>query len=329
MKKIVSIISIFVVLFLLTFSINVYADTLDNVTTAVDKETVHPGEKVKITVNFGKELGAYTVDVAYDNKLLEYDSFEGGTQNDNGSRVRVVFHDDTGGSNPRSSMSVTFRAKEGITTSNPTELKVTANGLAGPSASPSYDEITVPITKSIMVEPIYEDYNIDLKYTGNIIKNQEKDMQILVSSAMGRSYEHTRIIAEATTPKGETVKITGIDSNKMEHDIIQSGWGSDAGDAIGGKDVMKKLDVKGLFSGNGDYSITLKLINRDKSDEVIASKDFKITVKDENAQTAPTTENKQEPTSLPKTGNTAYFIVLPLLFVIFVASYFYLRKKED
>ena len=338
MKKMVSIIAIFLVLFLLAFSINVYADSLDNVTTAVDKETVHPGETVKITINFGQELGAYTVDVAYDSNLLEYVSFEGGTQNDNGSRIRVVFYDETGGSNPRSSMSVTFRAKENITTSNPTELKVTANGLAGPSASPSYDDITVPITKSIMVEPVYEDYKIDLNYTGDIIKNQEKDMKIIVSSLMGRSYEHTRIIATATTPKNETVKLLATDSEQLEHDIIQSGWGDDAGDPIGGKDVVKKLDVRGLFSGAGKYSITLKLIDRDNSDREIASKTFEIDVKDTASQTTPetnnnnneiitNTENQKEPSSLPKTGASIYFIIIPII-AILLTSYIYIKNKD-
>ncbi len=337
MKKMVSIVAIFLVLFLLLFSLNVYADEkLENVNVTVDKETVHPGETVKVNVDFGTDLGAYTVDVTYDSKLLEYVSFEGGTQNNNGSRVRVVFHDDTGGSNPRSSMSVTFRAKEEIITSNPTELKVTATGLAGPSASPNYEDITTPITKTIMVEPSYIDYDIALNYTGDIIKNVEKDMQIVISSSMGRSYEHTRIIAESKTPENETVKLLGTDNQGLEHDIIQSGWGDDAGDSIGGKDVVKELDVRGLFSGAGDYSITLKLVDRDKSDEVIASKTFKIPVKGEENET-PTdttqnnnqvTQNEQEPTSLPKTGNTIYFIILPLIVMFIAVSYFYLNKKD-
>ncbi len=337
MKKTVSIITIFVLLFLITFSVNVYADTLDNVTTDVDKQTIHPGETVKVSVDFGTDLGAYTTNINYDSKVLDYVSAEGGEANDNKKRVKVVFYDSTGGSNPRRNVSVTFKAKEDIITSNPTDFKITATGLAGPSASPSYDDISSPYTKTVMVEPSYEDYDIALKYVGDIIKNKEKDMKIVVSSTMGRSYEHTRILAEATTPKGETVKITGIDSNQVEHDIIQSGWGDASGDSIGGKNVIKELNVKGLFSGTGDYSITLKLVNRDKSDETIASKNFKITVKDENTQTLTGTttqnnnqvvQNKQKPSSLPKTGSTIYFIVLPLILVIIVASYFYLNKKD-
>ncbi len=336
MKKIASIITIFVLLLLLSFSINVYAqDKLENFSVKVDKEIVHPGETIKVDVDFGAELGAYTVDVAYDSNLLEYVSFEGGLQNNNGSRVRVAFSDDTGGSNPRSNMSVTFRAKADITTSNPTELKVTATGLAGPTASPEYEEITTPVTKSITVEPEYEDYNIALNYDGDIIKNEEKDMKLVVSSSMGRSYAHTRIIAEATTPENETVKLNAKDQEGLEYDIIQSGWGSDEGDPIGGKDVVKELDVRGLFSGAGDYTITFKIIDREKSDEAIATKAFKISVKDskeaakapdETNTPAPNATNK-EPETLPKTGSSIYFMIIPISAML-VASYVYLKKED-
>lgn len=153
MKKIVNIIVVFLVLFLSIFTTKIYAAPINSIDVTTDKETVHPGETITLNVKFGEQLGAYTVDVAYDNKVLEYVSAEGGTANDNGTRVRVYFFDETGGSNPRDNMSVTFRAKADLTTSNPTDLSVTAEGLANPDASVSYDDITSPIVKNITVEP--------------------------------------------------------------------------------------------------------------------------------------------------------------------------------
>lgn len=359
MKKIVNIITIFLVLFMSVFAIKVYAASLDSIDITTDKQTVHPGETVKVNVAFGKDLGAYTVDVAYDSNLLEYVSAEGGTANDNGTRIRVLFHDETGGSNPRNNMSVTFRAKTEILTSNPTDLSITAEGLTNPDASVSYDDINIPIVKNIVVEPEYVDYNIAFNYTGDIIKNEEKDIKIIISSTMGKNYEHTRIIAEATTPTSATVKLLAKDQQGLEHDIIQSGWGDASGDAIGGKDVMKQLDVKGLFSEEGNYSITLKLINRDDSDAVIASKTFQVAVKSETI-TPPTTEpepenpsnnnqtnngqtnngqtnngqtnnnttiEEEQPTKLPQTGNTAYLAVISIL-VLLTVVYVRLRTKE-
>lgn len=347
MKKIVSIITIFLVLFLLTFSIKIYAATLDTLNIETTKQTVHPGENVTVNVEFGENLGSYTVDVAYDNNLLEYVSSEGGTANDTGAKVRVYYFDQTGGSSPRNNMSITFKAKEGITTSNPTEFSITLEGLANPDASVTYDDITTPIIKNIIVEPNYVDYKIALNYTGDIIVEEEKDMEIVISSSMGKNYQHTRIIAEANTPAGETVKFLATDTQDLEHDIIQSGWGDAQGDPIGGVDVVKKLAVRGIFSGSGDYSITLKLIDRDNSDAVIASETFQIAVKEEaqenvpeenNPEVPPTTEttenekpqenmNEQTPQTLPKTGNTIYFAILPVIAILIIA-YIVLKRKD-
>lgn len=344
MKKIVSIITIFLILFVTLFSLNVYAVSLTGLDITTTKTTVHPTENITVDIEFGEELGAYTFNIAYDNNLFEYVSSEGGTANDTGEKVIVTFYDSTGGTNPRSNMSVTFKAKD-VTTSNPTDFSITASGLSNADASIVYDDITTPIVKSIVVEPKYVDYNITLNYTGDVIKNEEKEMKLVVSSSMGKNYEHTRIIAEATTPEGATVKLLATDSSGLEHDIIQSGWGNADGEAIGGKDVVKELDVRGVFSEAGTYSVTFKLIDRDNSDSEITKKTVDITVK-ETATTAPgidqtekpnenqnITNNEQanneqaKPETMPKTGNTVYIYAIPTIIVL-LATYVVLKKKN-
>lgn len=343
MKKMVNIISIFLVLFLLAFSVNAYAASLDTIDIKTDKTTVHPGETVTLTVNFGTEMGSYGVNIAYDNNLLDYVSTQGATANDTGTAIKTTYHyNQLSGESPRTNMSVTFKAKENILTSNPTDLSVTIEGMGNPDASVNYDDITIPIVKNIIVEPKYIDYDIALQFTGDIIKNEEKNMKLIISSPMGKNYEHTRIIAEATTPEGGTVKLLGTDEQGLEHDIIDSGWGSAEGDPIGGKNVKKELNLRGLFTGAGKYSITLKLIDRDNSDNVIASKIFDITVKDEAGTTPPpenTTEtpenttpnaptNNQKPSTLPKTGSTIYLAILPIIAILSIV-YIVLRKKDN
>lgn len=337
MKKIVSTIAIFLVIFMISLTVNIYAAALGSIDITTTKQLVHPNETVTVDIDFGEELGSYTFDIAYDNNLFEYVSSEGVTSaDDNGTRVRVYFFDSTGGSNPRSNMSVTFKAKD-VLTSNPTDFSITAEGLANPDASVSYDDISVPIIKNITVEPKYVDYDIKLNYTGDIIKNKEKDMKLVVSSSMGKNYEHTRIIAEATTPTGGTVKLLATDSQNLEHDIIQSGWGDVAGDAIGGKDVVKELAVRGLFDTAGDYAITFKLINRDASDAEIATKTVNITVKEKETTTVPPTNNENnnqtqkptenKPSTMPQTGNTVYWYMIPIITVL-VATFILLKKKD-
>lgn len=340
MKKILNIIVAITIITLLILTGSSYAESLDAFDVETSKTTVRPGEEVTVTVKFGQELGAYTVDIAYDDNIFEYVRAEGGTANDTKDKVIVVYHDSTGGTNPRTNMSVTFKAKADITTSNPTEFTVTAEGLANADASVTYDDITTPIVKNVTVEPEYINYTLKLERTGNIIKGQEIPMTLSYSSPMGHYYEHARLIAEATTPTGATVKLLATDQAQLEHDIIQSGWGDAQGFKIGGKDVAQVLQVRGVFSEVGDYTITLKLIDRDNGDQVISQETFKFTAQEEtqtnpgvttpdnNQTTKPTETSKNEiPNQLPKTG---YNIYIPIIIVIvgLISCYVIYTKKK-
>ena len=352
MKKVINIIliisTIFTIILLLNTN-NVKAAALDDIEISTNKDTVNPGDTVSLTITFGKPLGAYTFDIAYDNSLLEYVETDGGTPNDNGTRVRVVFYDSTGGTSPRESMTITFKAKEGIITSNPTDLSITAEGLSNPDASESYDDIVVPLEKNLIVEPKYEDYKFDLAYTGNPIINEEKEMVLSLTSSMGKNYDHARIIAEATTPDGGNVQLLGTDEQQTEYDLIDSGWGDPSGYQIGGQNVNKVLNLRGIFDKSGEYTITFKLIDRDNSDAVIAENSFKITAT-EKEQTPPAEEvetpenNNQQnagqtggqnnaeenlPTQLPKTGMNIYIpIAIILIGIISTSLYIKMKKKN-
>lgn len=343
MKKTISLIITTLIIVTLLLTVKSYAASLDTVKFDVNKTVVRPGEEVKVTIDFGKQLGAYTVDVNYDNNIFEYVSVDGGTANDTTDKVKVTFHDATGGTNPRESMSIIFKAKEGITTSNPTELTATAEGLANADASETYDDITTPLVKNLTVEPEYKDYQITLEHTGNIEKDVEKDMKLTYSSAMGRYYEHARLIAEATTPKDASVKLLATDGvTKAETDIIQSGWGDPQGYKIGGKDVSQVLNVRALFSEVGEYSITLKLIDRDNSDTVIAQESFEYKVSEKEitppeeekpeqttSETKPseTVKKEETPSKLPKTGYNEYVIMSIALFSV-IGLGVYINKKK-
>lgn len=348
MKKTISLIITILMITMLLFTVKSYAVSLDTVKFDVDKTVVRPGEEVKATIDFGKQLGAYTVEVKYDNNIFEYVSVDGGTANDTTDKVKVTFHDSTGGTSPRENMIVTFKAKEGITTSNPTELTATAEGLSNSDASETYDDITTPLVKNLTVEPEYKDYQITLEHAGDIEKDVEKEMKLTYSSSMGRYYEHARLIAEATTPKDASVKLLATDGvTKAETDIIQSGWGDPQGYKIGGKDVLQTLNVRALFSEVGDYSITLKLIDRDNSDTVIAQKTFEYKVAEREVtppeeeteqptqkpdqtttETKPNDTVKQEtPNKLPKTGYNEYVIMSVVLFSV-IGLGIYINKKK-
>lgn len=350
MKKIIYSIIIFTTMIISLLTIKVKAASLDAINIETNKSIVNPGEEVTLTIEFGKSLGAYTFDIAYDNNLLEFVSASDGTPNDMSTKVRIVYYDSTGGTNTKDSLTIVFKAKEGITTSNPTDLSITAEGLANGDASEQYDDIDVPITKNITVEPDYKDYELNLQYDGEIVKNQEKEITITTSSEMGKYYDHARLIAEVTTQTGGTVTLIGIDEQQMKHDLIQSGWGDPSGYKIGGK-VEQVLKFTGLFTEAGDYQITLKLIDRDSSDTSIVEKTFNIKVVEEstaedennNTNTGNNTENttdnitnsteEQEkveelPKELPKTGINYTGIVIALIVLAILIYFTKYRKKK-
>ena len=356
MKKIFYLITIFSIMCISLFSVKAKAASLDSIKIETNKTIVNPGDEVTLKVEFGKSLGAYTFDIAYDNNLLEFVSASDGTPNDMSTKVRIVYYDSTGGSNTKDSLDVVFRAKDGITTSNPTDLSVTAEGLANGDASEQYDDIDVPITKNITVEPDYKDYELNLQYEGEIIKNKETEITITTSSEMGKYYDHARLIAEVSTQTGGTVTLIGIDEQQLEHDLIQSGWGDPSGYKIGGK-VKQVLKFTGLFTEAGEYQITLKLIDRDSSDASIVEKSFNINVEEKetiednennnennnNNNNNGTTENnpnnstentinnsqKEEnlPQELPKTGINYTGIIVAII-VLAVLIYFTQFKKK-
>lgn len=353
MKKIISIFTIIAFVVLFIFGSNSYAASLANISVEQDKQTVKPAEIVNLKIQFGENLGAYTFKIAYDNNIFEYVGVEGGTANDTQDKVIVTYYDQSGGTNPRANMNITFRAKSGITTSNPTEFMITAEGLANADASVTYDDITVPIVKNITVEPEYVDYSFKLEHTGEIIKNEEKQMSLSYFSSMGRYYEHARLKADVVAPEGANAKLLATDKAGLEHNIIESGFGDAQGYKIGGENVSQNLQAKAIFSNAGDYTITLKLVDRDNSDTVIAQKSFNFTVKEATEQVTPpvnNTENngtktpentgttiaqekKEEvkkaeiPTKLPKTGNNIYIPIIMFLISLF-AFYVYYNKKK-
>ena len=353
MKKLLSFIIIFaLVLFL--FQINVYASSvpLGSVTVNLSQEKIAPGETVKVNIEFGQELGAYTFDVAYDNNIFEYVSSEGGTENDNGSRVRVTYYDSSGGSNPRSNMSVTFKAKSDLVTTNPSDFSVTAEGLANSDASQDYDDITSPIKKSITVEPKYVDYTIKLNYDGNIIVDEEKTMELITESSLGKNYENVKMKVEVTKKPSDsaTVKLLATERTRQEIDLIQDGWGEPDGYELGGKDVKQTLDIRGIFSDVGDYTIKVSLLDVDSGSSEITTETFDVAVKDketidnnentneieneivedntneivggtdnsnDDKTNTETIENTEElPENLPKTGMTQYAYIITAIAVL-------------
>jgi len=119
------------------------------------------------------------------------------------------------------------------------------------------------------------------------------------------------------------MQLLGIDSNSLEHDVILSGWGEAAGFGLGGN-VNEVYNFKGIFSENGDYELTLKLIDRDEQDKVIASKTTTIKVGSVQEGIG---GQEDLPKELPKTGmNISLYLVISAFLIL--AGYTVISKKH-
>ena len=283
MKEKLRIFSITLFLVMFMFIQDTYAVSLNTFDVQISKNLVRPGEEVTVQVNFGEALKAYTVKIAYDDNIFDYVSSEGGTAVNTFDKIIMSYGDTEMPVEARGSVSVTFRAKSSLTTTNPTNFVVTSDNMKNADGSMTYDPITTGFTKDLIVEPEYEDYEIKLTHIDTIVKGKPIDMILSYSSAMGRPYAHARLVAEVAT-SGGTAQLLGTDQSDSEHDIIQDGWGAAEGYEIGAKGVTQELLVRAIFSDIGDYTITLKLIDKENGDTVIAQRSFPFTAVDEQIQ---------------------------------------------
>lgn len=277
MKKIVKIFSIILVLSIIILGGSTYAVKLSSLDVQVSGTTVRPGEEVTLAIQFGDALSSYTINVVYDKNIFEYVSTDGGIATDIGNKLKVDFQDTTG-NNSKSNIIIKFKAKEELTSTNPTEFLTTAEGLKSADTFVNYDDVKMPIVKNIVVEPEYVDYTLKLEYIGEVIKNEEKEVKISYSSPSGRYYESAKLIATVAGPEGGNMQLLAVDQAGTEYDIVKTGWGDAQGFPMGGKDYAQVLQTEAIFNENGNYILTLKLVDIENSDSIIAQKSFEFTV---------------------------------------------------
>lgn len=360
MKKIlnISIILLFILEVASFASMQIPMSNLDYLNITLNKEIVHPNEEVILNINFGQNLSEYEIDIAYDKNLFEYISVDSDANvNDNGDVLTISFPTMSSGTLTLNQINVTFKAKDDIVTTNPTDFKITLENLKDENlmdiANPSN-----PVEKTLIVEPIYANYKIDFSYEGIISKNEEKKMKLILKSEMGQNYSNTKIYASVLNPEGAEVKLVANDEEGMEYNFLEEGWGGRTGEPIGGKNVVKEMDLRGTFSKEGTYEITFYVVDLNSSEYVIASDTFEIEVGDklenignlslynttgsvdgevenienniaENGVVSNTvTIEESKPTELPKAGIMIYYIIIPIAFFV-ILIYAFIKKNDE
>lgn len=194
--------------------------------------------------------------------------------------------------------------------------------------------ITIIVAIFCTVSPVLaaDEYSFDLQYTGNIVKNVEKDAVVLLTGVGGTLHTNVQIKVDITGPA--TPKLLATDTTGVEHDIAQIGyWGPTSGFAVQG-DFVNRTPIKATFVEEGNYTITLSLIDLANGNAVITSKTFDIQVYEdqlpENNVVDNTVVDNNMVEELPKTGTSIweYVAYLAVLTIVLWAFGMYLNKRK-
>lgn len=355
-NKLIKII-IFILLFL-SIQINSFGESLENLKIDIDKSIVHPKEEVTLKIDFGRLLSEFEINIAYDKNLFEYYSANKDINLYDNGDIATLTYPTISTKDAVSEIEVTFKAKENVTSTNPTDLKVTVQNMKDSLTNESIENPLLPYEKKLVVEPIYKDYQFFLEHDEILTPNKDTNMKLILKSDMGQTYKNAKIYATITSENESEVQINATDLLGKKYNILEDGWGGENGESIGGLNVSKELNLNTRFSDSGNYKITFQLRDLNNSDFVIASQTFNLKVEDENkkqnniskienvisenktttsAEGTKIEENKEnstneivyKPTTLPKAGSTIYFLIFPIVGILILIYCIFKKKDED
>ena len=180
-----------------------------------------------------------------------------------------------------------------------------------------------------------EGYEFNLKYEGEIVVDEAKSASVTLTGTDATPYTNVRIKVDFTSAPAKPTLIA-YDTNGTEFDIAEIGyWGPPAGFAVGGT-FTNETPLTATFTKAGTYVVKLSLVDVNKNEAVITSKDFTITVKEANvpennvvANNTVTENNVVE--NIPQAGISfwAYIIVIAAVVVAVWAVIYFVKNKKD
>ena len=176
-----------------------------------------------------------------------------------------------------------------------------------------------------------DEYSFELKVEGQVVKNIEKDASVLLKGVDATAYTNVIIKVEVTGPA--TPKLLATDSAGTTHDIAQLGyWGTVGGFAVQGT-FTNETAIKATFPEEGNYTITLSLVDVSNANQVITTKTFTIEVYEdelpENTIDNSVTENNVVE-ELPKTGTSVaeYMMYIAFIAIGITVAGMYLNRRR-
>lgn len=160
----------------------------------------------------------------------------------------------------------------------------------------------------------------ELKYTGEIIKDETKEAKVILRGNNATTYPKVRVKVEVTGPSQP--KIMAVDSAGNEIDIAQIGyWGPPGGFPIAGT-FENITPIRATFNEVGTYQIKLSLVNVENGETEIISKTETLQVSEKTPTTNETVIEK-----LPQTGTSVLEYTLYAGIILMIVGFVYYKKS--
>ena len=167
-------------------------------------------------------------------------------------------------------------------------------------------------------------YAFNLSYQGEIKKNVQKDATVTLSGTNATPYTNVRIKIDLISGPA-TPELLATDSAGTTYNLAQIGyWGPPSGFAVGGT-FTNETPIKATYPEAGTYVSRLSLIDLNNSNAVITSKEFTVTVTDDN-QVIENVTNVQNNVieEIPQTGVSIWTYIV--VAVVLIVAILYARK---
>ena len=252
MKKVISIILIFIIVILLNTSISNISLATESLTIKTDNQTIQKNENFKIYINIGSiSVASYTLNIYFDNDKLEYIS---GPENTNvvNNRIINIWYDKTGGNNTRQNQDIAtfeFKAKEtGVANFNLTGELYDSNG--GRINIDNTNENPVNFSKSSLQINIIEQEENSIELNTIAGENNNSLLKVMRLDKEG-------LIPEFSPDIKDYYFIADLDTNNLEVTAIPEA--TNANVQISGNQDLKE----------GLNTILIKVTSRDNTSKSI------------------------------------------------------------
>lgn len=167
-------------------------------------------------------------------------------------------------------------------------------------------------------------YAFNLSYQGEIKKNVQKDATVTLAGTNATPYTNVRIKIDLVSGPA-TPELLATDSAGTTYNLAQVGyWGPPSGFAVGGT-FTNETPIKATYPEAGTYVSRLSLIDLNNSNAVITSKEFTVTVTDDN-QVIENVTNVQNNVieEIPQTGVSIWTYII--VSIALIVAILYARK---